>query len=1141
MKFDFSKITVPLVLVGFFLTGASALAFDDLTTHPAITDEIVDFYNIFSEDKLSAEEKEWIISGVVSEDTPPRWVNHFYDPIHKTGWTGENTGRVPAWLMRYLAENFLSFTAPVPAPDWLHNQELQAEYHNYLGNRTWEKALYEYANGNKKEAYVTLGHTLHLMEDMAVPDHTRDDPHAHEARTITGDYGSPLEEYAKDFTRENFKVADELAVKGMTPIQRGEVDNYFYALANYSNGYFFSKDTINDPKYANPKIIREDEIFGYGIDKNGEEFKLVKIVNLKKDKFNVDKIYTLLEEEKERFLMKNYFSRLSREAIINGAGLIELFHQEAEAIIAGQKPVPEIFVKENGVIKEIVTLNGYIGGVSAVGEGAKAFAFAKDSYSSVKENISAGASKIASVASSLTGKITDIFSLEASHSPEGGDGLAAAMEAATSLSRLNLDNEVGEVVDLAVFDTVVSETAESSSNLSFSASITQIQASLEDIKKQTMALMEEDKKKKNSESEKNQTALNLVKSESTDETDTVRRADSSASRSLGDFDKSEADNQPRIIFLGLPYSGFGGGAAPKVSLVSESEQGEDQEEEDEQETVSLSAPILSVSQCDYSLATDGCLLATTTVNFSWTAVSGADHYAISKNGEYATTIDLSFTANISDFSDYNFSISAISNATTSATSTQTVSIATIPLAINEVAWMGTQASTFDEWLEIKNNTDFIIDLSQWVLESQDGAPYIQLSGTIGPKEYLVLERRENTIVTSEASVLTYGNGSSEWAMHNNGNGGGEEILLSYASTTLDKTPAISGGDWTAGENTSSTTRKTMERVSSKESGSDTSNWATWGTNIEFIKSGQDAEGNSISGTPGQCNSVSFNNLNNGQSIYQDSTLEEGGCYYVSQNVQVSATSTLAIEPGVQVSLYLDDLEINGILNANGEENNPIVFDSFSGTPTANKIKISGNNGTSTLDNVVVSNTGGVKLNNGADLEITDSEFISNNAGIELNNNSAAIIENTTFASTTNEAIAAYGGSSVSLASSTITNTIDADAVSVYSSTLSMSSTTIDTVLDGDGMGAYNSTIVIASSTITNVLKGDGIGSYGSVITIATSTISDISDGDGIGLYSNSSATLSDVIIENVSDDGVVVAGGSEISGNATIEGEETEY
>jgi len=703
------------------------------------------------------------------------------------------------------------------------------------------------------------------------------------------------------------------------------------------------------------------------------------------------------------------------------------------------------------------------------------------------------------------------------------------------LSRLNLDNEVSEVVDLAVFDTVVSEAAESFSNLSFSASITQIQASLEDIKKQTMALVEEDKKKKDSESEKKQAVLNLVKSESTDEDDTARRADFSASRSLGDFDKSEADNQPRIIFLGLPYSGFGGGAAPKVSLVSESEQEEDQEEEDEQETVSLSAPILSVSQCDYSLATDGCLLATTTVTFSWQAVSDAEHYAISKNGEYATTTAPSFIANISDFSEYTFSVSAISSATTSATSTQAVSVATIPLAINEIAWMGTAASAYDEWLEIKNNTSYTLDLSQWAVESTDGAPFIALVGEMAPYEYRILERRANTI-TAISTVSVYGNGSSQWALGNNG----EQIILSHSSTTLDRTPVATDG-WSAGDNTSSTSRKTMERVNSKESGSDTSNWATWGTNIDFIKSGQDAEGNSISGTPGQCNSVSFNNLNNGQSIYQDITLEEGGCYYVSQNVQVSATSTLTIESGVQVSLYLDDLEVNGVINANGEENNPIVFDSFSDTSTANKIKISGNNGTSTLDNVVISNTGGISLSNGADLEITDSEFISNNAGIELNNNSVVIIENTTFASTTNEAIAAYSGSSVSIASSTITNTIDADAVSVYNSSLTMSSTTIDTVLDGDGIGAYESTIVIASSTITNVLDGDGIGSYDSVITIATSTISDILDGDGIGLYNGSSATLSDVTIENVSDEGVVVAGGSEISGNATIEGEEIEY
>ena len=34
---------------------------------------------------------------------------------------------------------------------------------------------------------------------------------------------------------------------------------------------FFSKDTINDPIYQNPKIVEEDGKFGYGLDKNGDK------------------------------------------------------------------------------------------------------------------------------------------------------------------------------------------------------------------------------------------------------------------------------------------------------------------------------------------------------------------------------------------------------------------------------------------------------------------------------------------------------------------------------------------------------------------------------------------------------------------------------------------------------------------------------------------------------------------------------------------------------------------------------------------------------------------------------------------------------------------------------------------------------
>ena len=44
--------------------------------------------------------------------------------------------------------------------------------------------------------------------------------------------------------------------------------------------------------------------------------------------------------------MPTYFSHLSREAIIHGAGVVELFFKETEAIRLGQKPAPKLFAEE---------------------------------------------------------------------------------------------------------------------------------------------------------------------------------------------------------------------------------------------------------------------------------------------------------------------------------------------------------------------------------------------------------------------------------------------------------------------------------------------------------------------------------------------------------------------------------------------------------------------------------------------------------------------------------------------------------------------------------------------------------------------------------------------------------------------------
>lgn len=333
----FKKIIILSLIFVLFFSFQSAFAYDDQTTHPALTDEIVDFYNLsFPNKQLTLEQKEWIIEGSILEDTAPRWINHFYDPINKIGWSGEYAGKYDAETVKLISQNLIApfGITPVSSIEWLHNEQLQAKYGFYKGAKTWERGILEMIKGNEKEGYKILGYVLHLIEDASVPDHTRNDTHANELEGMTGDYGSPYEEYLKQYTRQNLNIASDFYQQGLRPIIRNTIDEYLISLAEYSNKYFFSKDTINDPKYQNPKIIRDDENYGYGIDENGEEFSLV--FNNKKWDQNTNKYESNYSLSKNKSVnesvgdpvLEAYFSRLSRQAILNGAGVIEFFRNE---------------------------------------------------------------------------------------------------------------------------------------------------------------------------------------------------------------------------------------------------------------------------------------------------------------------------------------------------------------------------------------------------------------------------------------------------------------------------------------------------------------------------------------------------------------------------------------------------------------------------------------------------------------------------------------------------------------------------------------------------------------------------------------------------------------------------------------------
>ena len=132
-------------------------SYNDTDTHPDLTIEIAKLYNLQNPNNpLTSEEMEFVRQGSILEDTPPRWINHFYNPETGEGWTAKNLDGVPQDKLQTFSNWFLSYEPPVSSLNWSQNQELQNKYSLYKGNNTWQKAIYDYAAGNEKQGLASL-------------------------------------------------------------------------------------------------------------------------------------------------------------------------------------------------------------------------------------------------------------------------------------------------------------------------------------------------------------------------------------------------------------------------------------------------------------------------------------------------------------------------------------------------------------------------------------------------------------------------------------------------------------------------------------------------------------------------------------------------------------------------------------------------------------------------------------------------------------------------------------------------------------------------------------------------------------------------------------------------------------------------
>jgi hypothetical protein len=163
-----------------------------------------------------------------------------------------------------------------------------------------------------------LGHILHLIQDATVPAHVRNDQHLH--RGVYGD-PDPYETYTSQFS-----VAPEPA--RITVPRHSTLGAYFDAVAGYTNGHFVSKDTLF-ARFTLPALDKLTVVNGFAVDA-GDGHKIARYEQVF-DKSSGKFIKTWFLTDENNIILSSNWHTLSRIAIENGAGVIDLFFRAVDA------------------------------------------------------------------------------------------------------------------------------------------------------------------------------------------------------------------------------------------------------------------------------------------------------------------------------------------------------------------------------------------------------------------------------------------------------------------------------------------------------------------------------------------------------------------------------------------------------------------------------------------------------------------------------------------------------------------------------------------------------------------------------------------------------------------------------------------
>src|SRR3989344_2087561 len=167
--------------------------------------------------------------------------------------------------------------------------------------------------------------------------------------------------------------------------------------------------------------------------------------------------------------------------------------------------------------------------------------------------------------------------------------------------------------------------------------------------------------------------------------------------------------------------------------------------------------------------------------------------------------------------------------------------------INEIAWMGTKTSTYGEWIELRNVANSPVNVNGWTLYEGGGSTkIIDLTGTIDAGAYYLIKRTTASSPDPIPNVVADVSGSFGGSGLSNS---GEYLALKDSAVPVNIITDLNfSSGWPAG--TASPDYKSMER-----------DLNGWRTNDGITKSGTDAGGNSVNGTPKAANSAGITIIN----------------------------------------------------------------------------------------------------------------------------------------------------------------------------------------------------------------------------------------------------------------------------------------